>query len=122
EVLAQEAVGVLVRPALPRAVRITEVDREPGVDAELRVLSHLGPLVPGEGPTELFGQCFDHPGDLVADGLGAVPSERWPVLPPWLLTVAFHWRKVQQLFFFRSRRPPRSERLVTLFPYPTLFR
>ena len=62
---------------------------------ELRVLSHLGPLVPGERPTELFGERPDHPGDLVADGLGAVTSERWPVLHPWLLTVAVHWWKVR---------------------------
>ena len=60
------------------------------------MLSHLGPLVPGERPTELFGQRPDHPGDLVADGLGAVTRERWPVLHPWLLTAAFHWGKVQQ--------------------------
>jgi hypothetical protein len=53
------------------------------------MLSHLGPLVPGERPTELFGQRPDHPGDLVADGLGAVTRERWPVLHPWLLTAAF---------------------------------
>src|SRR5262249_9527720 len=96
EVLAQESVGVLVRSALPRAVRVTEVDRQPSIDAELRVLSHLGPLVPGERPTELFGQRSDHPGDLVADSLGAVTSERWAVLHPWLLTAAVHWRKVQQ--------------------------
>ena len=96
EVLAQEPVGVLIRPALPRAVRVTEVDREPGVDAELRVLSHLGALVPGERPTELVGERPDHPGDLVADGLGAVPSERWPVLHPGLLAVAFQSWKVEQ--------------------------
>ena len=38
EVLTQEAIVVLVRPALPRAVRITEVDLHVGVDAELFVL------------------------------------------------------------------------------------
>ena len=55
EVLAQEPVGVLVRSALPRAVRIAEVDRQPGIEMELRVLRHLGALVPGERSTKLFG-------------------------------------------------------------------
>ena len=34
EVLAQQAVGVLVRAALPRAVRVGEVDRGAGLDVE----------------------------------------------------------------------------------------
>src|SRR5829696_9333909 len=46
EVLAQQAVGVLVGAALPRAVRVAEVDGQPGVDAQPRVLGHLGALVP----------------------------------------------------------------------------
>src|SRR5918997_7112032 len=46
EVLAQQAVGVLVAAALPRATRVTEVHAEGAVDAELRVLGHLLALVP----------------------------------------------------------------------------
>jgi hypothetical protein len=41
EVLSQESVGVLVRAALPRTVRIAEVDRQAGIHAQLCVLSHL---------------------------------------------------------------------------------
>ena len=48
EVLAEQAVGVLIGPALPRAMRVTEVDRQLYVEAELRMLSHLCALVPGE--------------------------------------------------------------------------
>src|SRR4051794_35034861 len=33
EILAQQPIGVLVRPTLPRAVRITEVDPHASVDA-----------------------------------------------------------------------------------------
>src|SRR3954447_686749 len=38
EVLSQQPVGVLVRAALPGAVRIAEVDLKTSVDAQLRVL------------------------------------------------------------------------------------
>jgi hypothetical protein len=46
EVLAQQAVGVLVRAALPGTVRVAEVDGQAGVDAEPRVFEPsriLGP-------------------------------------------------------------------------------
>ena len=46
EVLAKQSIGVLVCAALPRAVRVAEVDWQTGVDSELNVLSHLGALVP----------------------------------------------------------------------------
>src|SRR4051794_32809621 len=49
---AQQAVGVLVGGALPRTVRVAEVDRQPGIDAQLRVLDHLGALVPGQRATQ----------------------------------------------------------------------
>jgi hypothetical protein len=48
EVLAQQTIGVLVGSTLPRALGITEVDGEAGIDSELRVLSHFGTLVPGQ--------------------------------------------------------------------------
>ena len=82
EVLAQQAVGVLVGAALPGAVRVGEVDGEAGVDAQLGVLGHLGALVPGQRPAQLLGQRGDRRGDRVADRLGAVPGERGPVLGP----------------------------------------
>ena len=48
EVLAEQAVGVLVCASLPRALRVTEIHLKPAVDRELCVLCHLRPLVPGE--------------------------------------------------------------------------
>ena len=50
EVLAQQPVGVLVGAALPRAVWIAEVDRQAGLDPQLRVVCHLGALIPGQRP------------------------------------------------------------------------
>src|SRR5215211_8242067 len=55
EVLAQQPVGVLVRAALPGAVRIAEVDLKTGVDPQAGVLAHLRPLIPGQRTSQLFG-------------------------------------------------------------------
>ena len=53
EVLAQQPVGVLVRAALPGAVRVAEVDLHAGVDGEPGVVGHLGALVPGQRSAQL---------------------------------------------------------------------
>src|SRR5215207_278771 len=55
EVLAQQPVGVLVRAALPGAVRVAEVDLKTGVDPQAGVLAHLRPLIPGQRSSQLFG-------------------------------------------------------------------
>ena len=96
EVLAQQAVGVLVRTSLPGRMRIAEVDGETGVDAELDVLGHFCSLVPGERSAELVGEGGDDTGDLVTDGLGAVTGQGRAVLDSWLDAVTFHWWKMQQ--------------------------
>ena len=95
EVLSQQAVGVFVRAALPRALWVAEVDGQPSVDAKLCVLSHLCSLVPRQRPTELLGQGRDRRGDRVPDGFGAVPSQRWPVLGPGLV-VSVEAREVEE--------------------------
>src|SRR3954470_19018383 len=41
KILAQQPVGVLVRAALPGAVRVAEVDLKTGVDPQAGVLAHL---------------------------------------------------------------------------------
>src|SRR5690606_833664 len=46
QVLAEQAVGVLVAAALPGRVRVAEVDRDPRTRRELGVLGHLRTLVP----------------------------------------------------------------------------
>jgi putative transposase len=48
EVLSQQPIGILVRTALPRAMRITEIDAKSGVDPKVCVLRHLCPLIPGQ--------------------------------------------------------------------------
>src|SRR5215217_6236656 len=55
EVLAQQPVGVLVRAALPGAMRIAEVDLKTGVDPQAGVLAHLRPLIPGQRLPQLLG-------------------------------------------------------------------
>jgi alpha-methylacyl-CoA racemase len=60
KVLAQQAVGVLVRPTLPRRVRVAEVDRDCQVGGDVGVPSHLGALVPGDRPKQRWRQIA-HP-------------------------------------------------------------
>ena len=48
EVLAQESVGVLVGAALPRALRVCEVDGDAGLDLKRRVLGEFLAAVPGQ--------------------------------------------------------------------------
>src|SRR4030095_3256021 len=57
--------SVLVGATLPRAVRVTAVDRQADVDAQLGMLGHLGALVPGQGAAQLVGQRRDRGGDRV---------------------------------------------------------
>src|SRR6266851_6926967 len=63
EVLAEEAVGVLVGASLPGLGGVTEVDLETNGDLDLGVVAHLHALVPGERlpeePGQLLGGC-DH--------------------------------------------------------------
>ena len=80
-----QAVGVFVRAALPRALRVAEVDGQASVDAQPCVLSHLCSLVPCQRPAELLGQGRDRRSDRVPDGFGTVSSQRWTVLGPGLV-------------------------------------
>src|SRR3954470_11756732 len=59
EVLPQQPIGVLVRPALPGAVRIAEVDLHASVDPQLRMLAQLRALIPGQGSSQLLRQARD---------------------------------------------------------------
>jgi len=47
--MAEQPVGVLVRAALPRGMRVAEIDRHPGPDGEVSVPCHFLSLVPGQG-------------------------------------------------------------------------
>ena len=101
EVLAEQAVGVLVGAALPWALRVAEVDLQTGIDPQLGVLGHLRALIPGQRAAQLLGQGEDRVGDRVTHLFGAVPGDRRPVLDSWLAIVG--WREVQQ-----HREPARA--------------
>ena len=76
------------------AVRVTEVDRQTGVDAHLGVLSELGALVPGKRAAQLLGQARDRRGDRIPHRLGAVAGERRAAFhslsAPYTLRLATH--------------------------------
>ncbi len=56
---AQQAVGVLVATALPKAAWIAEIDLRVGADGKGLVVSHLLAAVPGQGAAQLLKQ-FAH--------------------------------------------------------------
>ena len=58
EVLAQQAVGVLVHAALPGRVRVAEEDVDAGVDADLLPVAHLRSLIPGQRPRSCSGSVW----------------------------------------------------------------
>ena len=72
EVLADQAVGVLVGGTLPGAVGIGEVDLDVGGEGESGVVGHLRALIPGDGGVHGPGQGVDHALEGVGDGAGAV--------------------------------------------------
>ena len=82
EVLPQQPIRVLVRPTLPWAVRVAEVDLHASVDPQLRMLAQLRSLVPGQGSSQLLGQRLDRALDGAAYRLGAMAREGGPVLHP----------------------------------------
>ena len=53
EVLTQQAIGVLVGPALPWAVRVAEEYRYVGGGCEFDVAGHRCALIPGQRPADL---------------------------------------------------------------------
>src|SRR6202158_3732751 len=80
EVLSQQTVCVLVGAALPWALGIAEVDMQPCVDAQARVLAHLCALVPRQRLTELLGEGSHSARDRIADRLCSVARGSGPVL------------------------------------------
>jgi hypothetical protein len=95
EVLAEQAVGVLVCAALPRALRVTEIDLQTTVDGELSVLCHLGALVPGERATQLFWERDKLGGDRITDCFCATACEWRAILHCWA-AVAGQRRQVKE--------------------------
>src|SRR4051812_47591957 len=87
EVLPQQPVGVLVRAALPGAVRVAEGDRHASIDPQLRVLAQLRSLIPGQRASQLLGQGGDRARDGVAHRLSPMLASAGPFLvrtpQPW---------------------------------------
>jgi len=77
EVLAQQAIRVLVRASLPWRVRIGEVDPDPGSGLDPLVVEHLVALIPGQGPADTGRQRTERLDQPVTNDLSAVAaSER----------------------------------------------
>ena len=96
EVLSKQSIGVLVRSALPRAVRFAEVDGKAGCDPKIRMPGHLCSLVPGQRAAKLRWQCRDRPGDGIANRFSPMTGKRRPVLHARDGAVALHSGKMQQ--------------------------
>ena len=61
EVLSKESVSVFVRASLPGTVWITEVDLQACIEAQLDMLSQLGPAIPREASRQLGRQATNLP-------------------------------------------------------------
>ena len=53
KVLAKQTVGIFIVAALPRALRVSEVDFDTSVDPKLSMLCHLDALIPGQGAAQM---------------------------------------------------------------------
>ena len=73
EVPAQEPVGVLVGAALPRGVRVAEVDGHVQRGADPFVQGEFRSLVPGQRIAQEFGQVLHLVDDGLPDVFGVVP-------------------------------------------------
>jgi hypothetical protein len=69
EILTEESVGVLVRPALPRRFRVTEVHVDAGIDRERGMLGHFFALVPRQRLPQMIRESLDRVGQRDPDGL-----------------------------------------------------
>jgi len=77
-------------------VWIAEVNLHASIDLEARMLSHLGSLIPGQRPSQLFGQGSDRARNRFAHCLSSMASKCWPVLDASFPAVTYHARQVQQ--------------------------
>jgi hypothetical protein len=68
EVLSQQAVGVLVGTALPRALRIAEVDIHLRGYSEALVFGHLQSSIPSQRPSQSSGEFTNLPGQCGDNG------------------------------------------------------
>lgn len=95
KVLAQQPIGILVGAALPRTLRVAEVDLHAGVDFQARILRHLRALIPGARPSQLLRQGGDCARNGIPHRLGSVSGQRPSVLDYRTSPATFHARQVQ---------------------------
>ena len=74
EVLAEQAVGVLIRASLPGAARIGEEDAISKELGYLLVAGHLSALVPGQGQSECRWDGEEHSGDRLVEVIRSVAA------------------------------------------------
>src|SRR5439155_19259599 len=58
KVLSQQAIGVLVRPALPRALRIAKIDVDFGRQRKATMVRKFLSPVPGQGSVQVLWQLL----------------------------------------------------------------
>jgi hypothetical protein len=61
---------------LPGAVRITEIDRQPREDLQVRMPRHLRTLIPGKRSAKMAREFGDASGNRIANRLGTMSGER----------------------------------------------
>mgnify|MGYP001558738883 CR=1 FL=1 len=77
EILPDEPVRVLIRPSLPRAVRISKIDLDSRFLGKQFVLGHLAAPVIREGTLEVPGKALHCPSKRLSDGHGIMGGERY---------------------------------------------
>ena len=95
DVTAQQTVPVLIGRALPRRVRLREVDVDARQRREVAVAGHLPALVPRQGAPELLRDPVDQLDQT--SQVPALPQRRRAVSPPPLCPCTAH-----------TQQPPRS--------------
>ena len=96
KVLTQQPIGVLVGAALPRTLRVAEVDLDARIDLETMMLRHFCSLIPGQRTTQFFGQGDDGARNRVAHGFSTVSRQSRPILPARNFTMPREPGKMQQ--------------------------
>ena len=72
KVLSQQAIGILVRPALPRALRIAKIDVDFGRQRKATMIRKFLAPVPGQGLIQLFWELLRLLDERVDDSPGVL--------------------------------------------------
>ena len=94
--LPRQAVGILVAATLPRAMRVTELDRQTREDRQVRMPRHLRTLIPSERPAKVAWECSNAVRYCITHCLGPMSGERGSMLLTQLRFVPSHWRQMKK--------------------------